>query len=795
MTEIELELEDRILEHVGRENYLPVKPRVIAKKLGMLAPADLVEVRRTIKKLVRKKRLRFGAKHFVMAVENAAVAVAEPEVSRPEAVVEEAIAEPTPPKQKALKKEKPAKKAKTGPRPHHGGVIGVFQRKAAGFGFVRTEGGTREDDIFVPAGKASDAANGDLVEVRARRSDKRDEKRVRGEIVRVVQRATHLFVGQYFEAGSMGFVNVDGDAFSQPIYVGDPGAKNSKTDDMVVFEMVRFPTLHRDGEGVITKVLGPRGTPGVDTQAIICEYALPQEFPEDVLESAREQAEKFDEENLEGRLDLTDEVIITIDPVDARDFDDAISLTRIENGHWKLGVHIADVSHFVPRNSALDREARERATSVYLPDQVIPMLPEIISNNLASLQPDHVRFAKSVIIEFTPDGARVATEVRSAAIKSRRRFTYEEVDDFLDNPESWRTKITPEVFELLEKMHELAMILRKRRVERGAIELDLRDVELELDKDGKVSGAHLVENTISHKIIEECMLAANEAVAQNLIDNEWLFLRRVHENPDPRKLQKLTEFVEELGIETEGLESRFEIQRVIDEMSEKPESRAVNYAVLRTMQKAEYGPQEEGHFALAAPSYCHFTSPIRRYPDLTVHRLVETLERGENPRQDLDALKSLGNHCSGRERRAEEAERELTKVKLLGYLEDHIGTKMEAVITGVQDFGIFAQGLDMPAEGLISIASLDDDFYTYEETSHSLVGKRADNRYRLGDHVVVQVKKVDIERRELYYHLVEHTARPGGVEANRKLPKVEKKPSKAKLKREKRKGGKKGKRK
>ncbi len=491
--------------------------------------------------------------------------------------------------------------------------------------------------------------------------------------------------------------------------------------------MVHFPTAKQTGEAVLTHVLGDRNKPGVDTQLILYEFSLPTAFPEEVLEDARQQADKFDESIPEGgvRRDLTDVTAVTVDPKDARDFDDAISLKRLDNGHWELGVHIADVSHFVPVNSALDQEARDRATSVYLPDRVLPMLPEIISNNLASLQPDKVRYTKTAIIEFDAEGVPIHTEVFSAAIKSDRRFTYADIDEFLEDRTKWRINLDPKVYRLVDDMHKLAMVLRTRRMERGALELSLPEVKLDLSKDGKVIGAHNVENTESHQIIEEFMLAANIAVAQKLSDKGWIFLRRIHENPDPKKLMKLTEFVQDLGLTSDSLQSRFEIRRLLAEVHQTPTEYAVNYAVLRSMQKAIYGPDETGHYALNSDNYCHFTSPIRRYPDLTVHRLIEFLERGEKPVQSFDQLAVLGEHCSEREQRAQKAERELKKLKLLNFLSKKIGNQMDAVVTGVESYGMFVQGLELPAEGLIHVETLEDDDYQYDSTTHSLTGARS----------------------------------------------------------------------
>ncbi len=640
-------------------------------------------------------------------------------------------------------------------------VTGTFLRKTGGHGFVRPEGvlpGRRESDIYVPAAAAGDAANGDSVRVRV--SKARDVRRPgpSGEIVKVLARHTTRFVGTYFEASGRGWVTIDGDALSRAVAVGDPGAKGAREHDKVVLEMVRFPTIFRDGEGVLTEVLGKAGEPGVDTLTIINEFGLPGPFSEEVLEEARRQAARFDESISDGRRDCTNQTVITIDPVDARDFDDAISLERIEQGHWLLGVHIADVAHFVPEGSPLDQEAAARGTSVYLPDRVIPMLPEVISNNLASLQPDRVRYARTCWIELTADGAFIAAEVERTAIRSRRRFAYEEVDVFLGDEHTKEVEMTADVRSLLGRMRDLARLLRGRRTARGSLELVMPEVKIDLDRDGRVSGAHVVENTESHQIIEEFMLSANEAVAWRLTEAGIPFLRRVNPQPDPRKLRQLTEFVSELGFEVDSLESRFELQRLLQLSRDTPEMHAVHYAVLRSLARAVYGPQEEGHYALASDCYCHFTSPIRRYPDLTVHRKLDHIGRKRRPASD--GLLEQGEACSQLERRAEAAERELVKLKLLLYLRSRVGEAMDAVVTGVEAFGLFVQGVDLPAEGLVPRDTLPDDHYRYDRRRHMLTGHRAGNSFRLGDRVRVVVAKIDLERRSAEFHIESRQRRP-----------------------------------
>ncbi len=457
------------------------------------------------------------------------------------------------------------------------------------------------------------------------------------------------------------------------------------------------------------------------------------------------------------------------------------------------------MSHFVRPGSPLDREAKDRATSVYLPDRVLPMLPEVISNGLASLQPGKVRFTKSAVMEFTAEGLRTTTELHSAAIRSSKRLTYEQVDGFLQDPESWRRKLGGKVCDLLGRMHTLAMTLRKRRLVHGALELTMPEVKVELDHEGRVTGAHVVENTESHQIIEEFMLAANEAVAETLRDRGWHFLRRIHQPPSPQKLKALTEFIAELGYKTGSLESRFALQKLLDASIGRPEQHAVHFAVLRSLQRAIYSPMEEGHYALASECYCHFTSPIRRYPDLTVHRLVDALLTKTKPRagkgdrhlsperpsgcfaqkvpvpfsgrsNDYDELVVLGRHCSDREQRAEAAERDLTKLKLLSYLSQRIGEEMDAVVTGVESYGLFVEGIKLPAQGLVRIETLRDDTYRFDRASHTLAGYRAGNSFRLGDLVRVAVAKVDLERREIDFRVVEAgktKAKPGAISPRR----------------------------
>jgi ribonuclease R len=717
------DLEQQILAAVSKKNYQPLKPKALARKLGA-SGGQYADFRRTLRDLLKQGRLEFGKNHTIRPVQP------------------------------------------------HGTVTGILRKTGQGYGFVRPHPieGKAGPDVYIPEEAVGDASTGDEVLVRIRKKPSRPGLGPSGEIVQVLERATHDFVGTYFERDGQGYVRVDGTVFRHSIYVGDPGAKGVRPDDKVVFEMLRFPSPEDErGEGVITEILGPRGQPGVDTLSVIRALGLPDKFPEDVLQEAREAASAFDENDLDGREDFTDDLIVTIDPVDARDFDDAVSLTQdAKTRHWQLGVHIADVSHFAPPGSALDKEARRRGTSVYLPQRVLPMFPEIISNSLASLQQGRIRYVKSALIDFTPAGQVAHVRFANGAIKVSRRFTYEEVSAVLKaHPEDGESDgkrdhaqeakhphLDPDILALLLRMRELAMILRKRRMKRGALQLHMPEVELEYDNEGRITGAHFLEHDVSHQVIEEFMLAANEAVAQKLDDLGVAFLRRVHPAPEPDKLKAFAEFARILGYKLKRETDRFALQRILDQASTRPEVHAVNYALLRSLKQAAYSPEEEGHYALASDNYCHFTSPIRRYPDLVVHRQLGQYLRHSRVGGDETELAAVGEHCSRMERRAELAERELIKLKLLDFMSKRIGMEMEVVITGVADYGFYGQAEKIPVEGLVHVSTLSDDYYRFEEASYSLEGQRTGKRYRLGDKVQVKVVHVDLQRRQLDFRVL-----------------------------------------
>lgn len=717
------ELAEQILQHVYRPNYQPVKPKVILRQLEL--PEDDYRILvRTIKRLVEQGQIVYGANHLVAPI-NA----------------------PVPKGESARIVKNSGSREKT--------LSGTFRAAAAGFGFVRPVPGvkgTPTEDVFIPAASVGSALDGDLVEVRLLKSTRADGD-YEGRVENILERHRRQFSAtfQWIEGEPVAWL--DGVNLRQPVLVGDVRGLPLEDNDKVIVELVRFPEAGVQGEGVILEVLGSSQNPAVDTLAVMHQFGLQENFPAEVIEQARQTADQYREEIPADRTDLTATPTLTIDPVDARDFDDAISLSKNSVGHWELMVHIADVAHFVPAGSKLDLEARRRGTSCYLPDRVIPMLPELISNHLASLQPHKNRLTKTVRIEFSAGGTVIHTEIFNSVIHNHQRLTYEQVDQFLADREDWKKRLSPQIHQLLGDMHELAMTLRKKRLTEGALELSLPEIKIDLDRGGKVKGAHLQIHTESHQIIEEFMLAANQAVATWLDDQKIPLLRRVHPTPELRKLRRLTEFLRDLGLPSENLEDRFSLQRILESVRGQTTEYAVNYAILKSMSKAVYQPQPERHYALDMTHYCHFTSPIRRYPDLTVHRTVQRLIEKVNAVEPLPILIRLGQQCSDAEQNAEQAEREVIKIKLLHFLSRKIGHSLDGVISSVNSEGFYVRGIELPAEGFVPVHSLPSDRYRYERHGHSLSGHRSGNRYRLGDLVRVCVDHVDLARRILLFRL------------------------------------------
>ncbi len=732
----------QVLKLVHSADYRPCKPRVIHKNLK-LPDEDYRPLRKAIKQLLRDGLVTFGPNHLVLRANPASdslLAKKPPDMH---------VAEPEADSENLETIPKPVK-----PKRDRGEVVGIFRTAPArDFGFVRlppVAGEAKIEDVFIPPPATRGAMEGDTVRIRIVRSGK--DGKVEGSVEEIVVRARREFSGTYQLVDGKSFVWLDGANLEHPIEIGDIRGLPLNDKDKVIVELVRFPDAFHVGEGVILKVLGSSKNPAVDTMAVMHQFGLPETYPEAALEVARHQADLFDDQVIpEGRTDLRLVPTLTIDPVDARDFDDAISLSKNEKGNWELQVHIADVSHFVPLGSALDEEARKRGTSVYLPDRVIPMIPETISNHLASLQPDHNRLAKTVFMEYTPDGTLIHTHTFNSVIRNQYRFNYEQIDNYLEDREAWRDKLTPQIFQVVADMHELAMLLRQIRNSKGALELTLPEVKIDLDKTGKVRGAHLVLHTESHQMIEEFMLAANQAVASWLDSLELPFLRRAHAPPNRMKMRRLNDFVRALGIPAENMEDRFEIQRVVNAVRGKTTEYAVNFAILKSMSKAVYQAEFERHYALDMTHYCHFTSPIRRYPDLVVHRIVQKLIEGKPAREDENVLEHLGQQCSDAEQNAELAERELIRVKLLHFMAKKQGELLTGVVSGVRPTGVTVRAIEIPVDGLIPVKSLPNDRYRFDRDTHTLEGFKANNRFRLGDELIVRVERIDTAKRHLIF--------------------------------------------
>ena len=664
-------------------------------------------------------------------------------------------------------------------------ITGKLSLHPAGYGFLTSEK-TGEPDVFIAAENVGTAMHGDRVVARISPESPsgRIKGRREGRVIRILERAHDTVVGTLQRSRSFYYVVPDDPRFVHDIYVRSDSSSHDAADgavengrrpvatigDKVVVRLDDWQSRHVNPEGEIIEVLGPASAPGIDVLSIIRKYHLPTEFPADVLEQAESIPENVDARQISGREDLRNQFIVTIDPDDARDFDDAINVEKLPNGGWQLGVHIADVAAYVEPGSALDREARLRGNSVYLPDRVVPMLPERLSNGVCSLKPEVDRLTHSVFIQFDKRGVPKSARFPRSVIRSAHRLTYKEAYSIL--------KAAPRD-RLGERLHlawELAALLRRKRFEHLALDLDFPEVKVWVDTNGKPVRLERVENDESHQLIEEFMLAANEAVARELKRRAIPTVYRVHENPDPEKLAEYREFALSFGYKVGDLTHRAELQRLLAEIRGKPEEQALKVGLLKSLKRARYDPRPLGHYGLAKTNYLHFTSPIRRYADLVVHRAlgrdgtplpsapsraIELRSRSDTPYLGAAEVSSIAEHISATERNAADAEIDATQMKKLEFFQQQLaGRKPQifaATIVDIRNYGLMVELPDALVTGLVHISSLTDDFYVFEPARHQLIGRRSRKRFKVGDDLSVFVARVDVFKRQVDFAIAPAT--------------------------------------
>lgn len=625
---------------------------------------------------------------------------------------------------------------------------GVFTGHAKGFGFVTPdEGGP---DIFIPANETASAMQKDRVLYKVLNQGEGDKK-ADGVIIKVLERGIVRVVGLYEQSKGFGFVIADDKKFAKDIFIAKENAKGAVSGHKVVVEIISYGEERRNPEGKIIEILGHVNDPGVDILSVIRRFDLAIEFPEKVYQEIEKQDTEVLEKDKEGREDFRSLLTITIDGEDAKDLDDAVSLTKMENGNYRLGVHIADVTHYVREHTALDQEAYARGTSVYLVDRVIPMLPHKLSNGICSLNPETDRLTLSCMMDIDERGNVASHKICESMIHSDFRMTYTAVREIIEDKTPELLEKYAEIVPMLMLMNELRQILGEKRKKRGSVNFDLPESKIILNEQGKPIEIRPYERSIATNLIEEFMLVCNETVAENAFWQEIPFMYRTHLEPDEEKLKRMEQFIRGFGYHLKKKDGEIhprEIQRVLLEAEGTEQERIITRMVLRSMMQARYAADNLGHFGLAAKYYCHFTSPIRRYPDLQIHRLLKKMLHGELGETQIKEyhkkMPDMALHCSRRERIADEAERDTEQLKKVEFMSDKIGQAFQGIISGVTNWGIYVE-LPNTIEGMVALAMLDDDYYEYNEKSMMVFGKRTGKSYRLGDKVTVVVSKVSKE--------------------------------------------------
>ncbi len=635
-------------------------------------------------------------------------------------------------------------------------ITGTFQAHPKGFGFVSVEG--EKEDIFIPESETNGAMHMDMVEISV--SPAVTGRRKEGKVLHVLERGMKQVVCTYQLNKNFGFAVPDNPKFGSDIFIPLERSKGAVNGHKVVVEITQYGKKGKNPEGKVVEILGHINDPGVDILSIVRAYGLPVEFDPKVMTQVEHVAKPVSEADMAGRMDLRDWQMVTIDGEDAKDLDDAVSLT-MDHENYILGVHIADVSNYVQEHSALDTEALKRGTSVYLVDRVIPMLPHALSNGICSLNQGEERLALSCIMTVNPKGEIIDHTITESVICVDRRMTYTNVKKILaDHDPEVMAEYEPLV-PMFEKMAELAAILRKKRMKRGSIDFDFPETKVILDKNGNPVDIRPYDRNVATKLIEDFMLAANETVAAEYYWRELPFVYRTHEQPDSEKIQKLSTFINNFGyslhIGSDEVHPK-ELQKLLEKIDGTSEEPLISRLTLRSMKQARYTVENTGHFGLAADCYCHFTSPIRRYPDLQIHRIIKDSLRGRLGEKRIghytQILPEVAKHASEMERRADEAERETIKLKKVQYMEKHIGETFAGVISGVAEYGFFVE-LENTVEGLVRVTSLTDDFYQYYEETYELVGEATNRRFKLGQQVRVTVDNCDRIMRTIDFTLAD----------------------------------------
>lgn len=633
----------------------------------------------------------------------------------------------------------------------------VFMANAKGFGFARLED-SNDNDIYIPPESTLNAMNKDKILVRIT-VPSYNGKRASGEVVKILSPAKEGVVGTFDEGRGFGFVICD-DKKINDIFIPKGSTKGAVTGSKVVVNITKRPSPNKCAEGEVIEILGHKDDPGVDILSIIRQFDLPVDYPEDVYEQTEDMPEDITEAEIEGREDLRNIQTVTIDGDDSKDFDDAVSLDILENGNFLLGVHIADVSHYVTEGSPLDKEAYKRGTSVYLVDRVIPMIPHRLSNGICSLNPDTDRLTLSCIMEIDREGTVVNHKIVESVIHSNCRMTYTKVNNVIENNDPDQIKEYEEFVPMLRDMDKLRKILNNRRKLRGAVNFDFPEPKIILDSEGKVLDIKPYERNSATNLIEEFMLVCNETIAEDYYWQGIPFVFRNHDQPDEEKIEGLKKLISAFGyrIKGKGEIHPMEIQKLIEKVKDTPQEHIISRMVLRSMKQAKYQAENIGHFGLAAKFYCHFTSPIRRYPDLQIHRIIKEVIEGkltENRIKHYDSMLSeIAYHCSTTERTSDDAERETDRLKMAQYMQEHIGEEYKGLISGVTGWGIYVE-LENTVEGMVPLNEIDDDFYEYEEENLRVVGRRTGKIYMLGDEVRVRVIRTDIQARTIDFMFVE----------------------------------------